>query len=405
MFSSIAEQFDQPTNRLYRLRDELVRNHIRMTDLVSGNVNTQGIIFPKGLFQKALAAGARASRTYHPDPLGQPAAREAISRLYAKEGFKVPPEQLVLTPGTSISYWYAFKLLANSGDEILCPSPSYPLFDSIAALSGIALTHYRLHERARWEIDFESLEAAITARTRAIIFISPHNPTGAVATPEEIKRLSSIASAKNLAIISDEVFSPFLFFERELLPRPAQTTAPLVITLNGLSKMLALPGLKIGWMSVTGEPFLVKSSLKTLEMVSDTFLPVNEAAQLAVPPILAGSGAFQKSYVKEIKKRMRCAVDLLGHQMKISFVKPEGGFFLTLRLADKDHDEEEMALRLLKNHRVLVHPGYFYDMEGRHLVFSFVSRPATLRKSLRALIGLIRSDRKAEGRSGYGLNG
>ena len=411
MFSAIADQFDLPTNRLYRLRDELARKQIRMTDLVSGNVNSQGILFPMELFQKALAAGVRAGRVYCPDPLGQPTAREAISRIYAKEGFKVPSEQLLLTPGTSISHWYAFKLLANPGEEILCPTPSYPLFDSIAALSGVALTHYPLREGTRWEIDFESLEAAITPRTKAIILISPHNPTGAVATAEEVQRLGEIASRRHLAIISDEVFSSFVFrtsprqgvsrgpaslsndtgsrlttCRDDGYYRPATSSAPLVITMNGLSKMLALPGMKIGWMTVTGEPSLVKKSLKTLEMISDTFLPVNEAAQFALPHILKSGAVFQKSYKATIQDRMATAVKTLEGQSGISLVKPEGGFFLTLRLNGSCADEEEDAWRLLQKHRILVHPGYFYDMEGQHLVLSFVSRPELLRRAVSKIL-------------------
>src|SRR5262249_33999660 len=160
-------------------------------------------------------------------------------------------------------------------DEILVPSPCYPLFDSIAKLSGIQLHPYHLRERSRWEIDFEHLESAITSRTRAIILISPHNPTGAVASEEEVQKLADLATRRNLALIADEVFSPFLFGLKGLpsnrgqppvrgLPRPAAQKAPLVLTLNGISKMLALPGVKIGWMAVTGEPTLVAKTMRAL---------------------------------------------------------------------------------------------------------------------------------------------
>ncbi len=388
MLSSTTQQFDVSTNRLYVLRDQLVKQGERMTDLVSGNVNAQGIHFPQGILLRALARGLKQSKTYRPDPLGQASARTAISRYYGGEGLDIPSEQLLLTPGTSISYWYAFKILANPGDEILCPAPSYPLFDSIAVLCGTKRVSYRLREADRWEIDFKHLESVITPRTKAIVLISPHNPTGAVTSEEEIGHLAAIASRKTLPIIADEVFSPFLF-KLKRLPRPAATAAPLVITLNGFSKMLALPGLKIGWMAVTGDPALVQKSMKALDMISDTFLPVNEAAQFAVPALLRHSGAFQASYVSEIRKRMECAAILLRDQKKISFVEPEGGFFLTLRLEGKGVDEDEIALRLLQKNRILLHPGYFYDMERRHLVLSFVSRTTIMRKALNAVIGQI----------------
>ena len=381
MLSSIAQDFDAPTNRLYALKDLFLKEKRSFIDLVSGNVNIQGIRFPSSILSKALAGGLKQAAYYRPDPLGQKVARDAISRYYSKEMLKIPSDQIILTPGTSISYWYAFKVFANEGDEILCPTPSYPLFDSIAQLCGVKLVPYRLEEKARWEINFEHLESAITTRTKAIVLISPHNPTGAIATTEEIKQLCEIARRKNLAIISDEVFSPFLFGQKAL-PRPAHTTAPLVITLNGFSKMLALPGLKIGWMAITGDPALVKKTVRALDMISDTFLPVNEASQFAVPALLRQSAAFRSSYASKIRTNMELATTLLKEQNTvpgISFIQPEGGFFLTLKV---DQDEDELVLKLLKEHHVLVHPGYFYDMDAQHLVMSFVNKPTILRKAL-----------------------
>jgi len=385
MFSSITQQFDVPSNRLYRLRDGLLRKKRRIVDLVSGNVNTQGIVFPQEILAQAMRKGVEESRVYRPDPLGQLSSRKAISRYYAAEGLAVPPGQLILTPGTSISYWYAFKLLADPGDDILCPTPSYPLFDTIAALSGIQVNHYKLKETTRWEIDFDQLRSVIGPRTKAIVLISPHNPTGSVATADEVKALAKLAEARGLAIIADEVFSPFLY-GMERLPRPTETSAPLVITLNGLSKMLALPGIKIGWMAVTGDPALVGKSIKSLEMISDAFLPVNEAAQFSVSGLLRHSAPFLKRYASEMQSRLQVALEILQGHKGISLIPPEGGFFLALRLEKAGADEEEIACRLLQKHGILVHPGYFYDMEGQHLVFSFVSRPAVLRMALQCLL-------------------
>jgi len=380
VLSSIAQHFDQPANRLYLLKDQLLKRGDRIVDLVSGNVNDQGIHFPPKIYAAAMASATHASRHYRPDPLGQKPARVAISGYYAREGVKISPDHIILTPGTSISYWYAFKVLADLGDEILCPTPSYPLFDSIARLADVKLVSYRLREALRWEIDFDHLKSAMTPRTKAIVLISPHNPTGGVASAEEIRQLAEIAARKGVAIISDEVFSPFLFQSRRL-PRPAETAAPLVLTLNGFSKMLALPGLKIGWMAVTGDPSLVKKTMRALDMISDTFLPVNEAAQFSVPTLLQKSRGFQALFSLEINRRMKQACDLLKEKDDVSFIQPEGGFFMTLRIHGK-MDEEEIACQLLQKHRILVHPGYFYDMEGHHLVFSFVIKPSVLSKSL-----------------------
>jgi len=178
-------------------------------DLVRGNVNEHGIVYPPEILREILARAGDRARVYRPDSLGQWPAREAIAQYYGS--LRVPPEQILITPGTSVSYWYCFKLLAERGDEMLCPQPSYPLFDYIARLAGVEMTHYRLVESRQWAIDLDYLENQITVRTRAIILISPHNPTGMVADEEQLRGLAEIAARHSLPIISDEVFGEFLF--------------------------------------------------------------------------------------------------------------------------------------------------------------------------------------------------
>src|SRR5580765_473012 len=295
-FSSVAESLAAAKNPLYLLRDELSHGGSKVIDLVRGNVNEHGIVFPPDLLNSILHDAAESARVYRPDSFGQLPAREAISRYYNE---RIPSNQIVITPGTSVSYWYCFKLLAEAGDEILTPQPSYPLFDYIAKLCGIHLRHYRLREERNWAIDLNHLEDQITTKTRAIVLISPHNPTGMVAGDSDLRALADIATRHSLPIISDEVFSEFLF-GMDLLPRPASTSAPLVFTLNGVSKMFALPGIKIGWIGLSGDPELVAKSLSALELISDTFLPVNEIAQFAVPKIFEQGRGFLAGYRKWI---------------------------------------------------------------------------------------------------------
>src|SRR5437762_8878233 len=292
-FSDFASNLGGPKNPLYALHERLKTEGHPIVDLVRGNVNEHGIVYPPEILQEILARASHRARVYRPDSLGQWPAREAIAQYYGS--LRVPPEQILITPGTSVSYWYCFKLLAERGDEMLCPQPSYPLFDYIARLAGVEMTHYRLVESRQWAIDLDYLENQITVRTRAIILISPHNPTGMVADEEQLRGLAEIATRHSLPIISDEVFGEFLF-GRDAFPRIAATDAPLVFTLNGLSKMFALPGTKIGWMAVTGDETLVKKSVAALELISDTFLPVNEIAQFSVQGILQQGQEFLRSY-------------------------------------------------------------------------------------------------------------
>jgi len=255
--------------------------------------------------------------------------------------------------------------LAEPGDEMLCPQPSYPLFDYIARLAGVEMMHYRLVESRQWAIDLDYLENQITGQTRAIILISPHNPTGMVADEEQLRGLAEIATRHSLPIISDEVFGEFLFGQ-DAFPRIGTTDAPLVFTLNGFSKMFALPGMKIGWMALTGDPDLVRKSMAALDLISDTFLPVNEIGQFAVPEVFSRG----QDFIARLKKWIsECRAAALASLEGISLVPPQGGFYLTIPIS---HDEERAAAGLLERNRILVHPGYFYDISPDHLVMTFI---------------------------------
>jgi aspartate/methionine/tyrosine aminotransferase len=377
MFSDIALKLHGESNGLYRLRGELQAQGHEISDLVSGNINESGYIFPQNLIEEIMARASRECRVYRPDSFGQRPAREAVSEFYSRSGIAVDPADILITPGSSLAYWYCFRLLADAGDEILCPRPSYPLFDYIALLAGVKLTSYRMLEERGWAIDLDYLEANITTRTRAIALISPHNPTGYVASAEEIAGLADIARRHNLPIISDEVFSEFLVEPGEL-PRPAASGAPLVFTLNGFSKMLAMPGMKFGWMAVTGDADKVWQAMNALELISDTFLPVNEIVQAAAPEFFQLGNAVRFEFSMRIRAAWRLTEKHLSEAPAIGYEKPRGGFYVVLNPGSGSFDEEEAARRILMENHILVHPGYFYDMDPHHLVLCFVQKPEVI---------------------------
>jgi alanine-synthesizing transaminase len=375
IFSKLAHELTATTNRLYSLNHSLKAQGKQVVDLVSGNLSSYGTLYPADALQEILSGALQEARIYRPDSFGQKVAREAIAQSYKAmdETLDLRSEQILLTPGTSMSYWYCFKMLAEEGDEILCPRPSYPLFDYIAKISGVKLAYYDLIESQDWQIDLHNLEKQINPRTRAIVLISPHNPTGSVINEEQIEKLGELLMRHELPVISDEVFSEFLFEREQLaqkhLPRIASSKAPLVFTLNGLSKNYALPGIKIGWIIVTGRKMLVQNSLRTLEMISDTFLPVNEIAQFAAAEIIKRGASFINEQIKFVSE---CREKALASLADLSFVRPQGGFYITLPVRG---DEEEIAFELLEKEQILVHPGYFYEMDGNHLVMSFIYDP------------------------------
>jgi aspartate/methionine/tyrosine aminotransferase len=237
------------------------------------------------------------------------------------------------------------------------------------------LIPYRLEEAGGWRIDLEHLEACISTRTRALVLISPHNPTGHVSSHPELQALAEIAARHNLAIISDEVFSEFLM-DPEPLPRAASAEAPLVITLNGFSKMFALPGLKFGWMAITGSRDKVAQALRALELISDTFLPVNEIVQASAPEIFVHGRSVAEEFAGRIRKCWEIARRYLISCRNWSYTPPGGGFYLTLRL--RDIEEEKAAETILREKGALIHPGYFYDMDPDHMVLCFVQKHETI---------------------------
>lgn len=361
MLSRLAAELSGTPNRLYDAVGRLRADGVDLVDLVRGSVHEAGVFFPQPLLEDILREAAAAARRYEPDPLGQAVAREAIAETAGST-----PERVLLTPGTSVSYWYAFMLLAEPGDEILCPQPSYPLFDYIARLAGVKLSSYPLDEAAGWRIDPGELGRRITERTRAIVLISPHNPTGMVADGPTVEGLADLARAHDLAIVADEVFRPFTYGTEPA--RAADSNAPLVFSLSGFSKMYALPGMKVGWIAVSGDGALVGKAMSALEMISDTFLPVNEVAQFSIPRVLREGAGFLEAYRRTVALLRQNALEALGES---AGVPPMGGFYMVVPLPE-GADEEDVAIALAEEDHVLVHPGYFYDIDGRHLAFSFV---------------------------------
>ncbi|WP_423226786.1 pyridoxal phosphate-dependent aminotransferase [Candidatus Amarolinea aalborgensis] len=402
LFSGLVAQFSGAANALTQAQARVRASNRPLIDLINGNPTQHGLQFPAVILQTALQQAQAAAALYHPHPKGQAVARAAISAYYAAQGARFDPEQILLTPGTSQSYWYLFQLLADPGQEILTPQPSYPLFDYIAALCRVTLTPYPLARTSTgWAVDTAALAAAVTPRTRAIVLISPHNPTGHVASAAEVEALVALAQAHRLPIIADEVFCEFIFGAGqhhrparlsdsaetsassvepliEASPKSANHAAPLVFTLNGFSKMLALPGVKLGWIAVSGEPALVATAVAALETIADTFLATHEMIQWAAPALLAQGQAFLASYRQQIAARAALAHELLAGANRFRVTPAAGGFYLTLDVSELTRNDEHLALDLLLETGILTHPGWYYDMPMPSLVLSFLSEPDRL---------------------------
>jgi len=356
--------WDLPRNPLSTLLDARHRAGTPVLDLTESNPTRAGFTYPAEQILAALADPR--ALLYHPSPRGLLSAREAISNYYSQRGREVPPSNILLTASTSEAYAYLFKLLADPGDEILTPRPSYPLFEFLAALESVKTRQYPLRYDGAWHIDFDALERAVTPRTRAIVVVNPNNPTGSFLQPAEFDRLQALASNRGIAILLDEVFLDYGFAPT---PVPSPPKA-LTFSMSGLSKIAGLPQLKLGWIVADGPGH--PEALDRLELIADTYLSVATPVQLALPTLLSLSTALRD----QIRKRTSANLAWLrsitaGSEFQALHV--EGGWYATLQVP-RTRSEEEWALMLLRERDVLVQPGFFFDFESEaYLVLSLLT--------------------------------
>ena len=242
--------WDLRPNRLTRLLEERRRAGAPILDLTESNPTHAGIRYPPEI---AHAFDDPRVLVYDPAPAGAPAVREAVSRYYAARGYAVPPERILLTASTSEAYAYLFKLLADPGDHVLVPRPSYPLFS--ASMENVEARQYPLVYHGRWSVDLDALAAAITPRTRAVIVVNPNNPTGSFLKRAEVAALAELCAAQGIAIVSDEVFADYAFApDPERAAWLAAVDRCLTFSMSGLSKAAGLPQMKLGWILAAGPP-------------------------------------------------------------------------------------------------------------------------------------------------------
>jgi alanine-synthesizing transaminase len=343
----------------------------RVLDLTDSNPTRAGFDYPASL---ANALSGPATLAYDPHPLGLENARNAVATDYARRGVNVSPERIVMTTSTSESYAMLFKLLCDPRDEVLVPRPSYPLFEHLTALEGVRAVPYPLVYDGLWHVDTAALEKALSPRTRAIVIVSPNNPTGSLLRGVDHRRLVDVCAARGMAIVSDEVFADYPIEPgADAAGSVVCERSALAFSLGGLSKTVGLPQMKLGWMAVNGPDALVADALMRLEYVSDAFLsvatPVQHAAarlfELATPVRCAIRRRVVDNYQTIVERgRLAPACDVL---------RVEGGWSMVVRVP-AIASEEQIALDLLDVERVLVHPGYFYDFPHEaFLVFSLLT--------------------------------
>jgi aspartate/methionine/tyrosine aminotransferase len=313
-----------------------------------------------------------AGLSYEPSPFGLATARKAVAVELSKAGVKVNPERVVLTASTSEAYSLLFKLLCNPADCVLVPEPSYPLFELLTQLDSVEAVAYRLEHHGVWSIDRESMKSACGPRTRAVLVVSPNNPTGSMLRRDDREWLVEYAQAGQYAIISDEVFADYPIMPRSDAASMLGESGVLTFTLGGLSKSCGLPQLKLGWIVVSGPDAVVADAMERLELICDTYLSVSTPVQVAAAELIAAGKPVRAAIKQRVQQNYHKLERLARSYPSVRLLEPEGGWSAVIEVPETV-GEEALVQRVLHEAHVIVHPGYFFDIQqGDHIVVSLL---------------------------------
>ncbi|MFH0753629.1 MAG: pyridoxal phosphate-dependent aminotransferase, partial [Candidatus Omnitrophota bacterium] len=318
--------------------NKLKAQGVSLYDLTQSNPTQAGIVYPQELILKALVNPQ--NLVYTPHPKGLLLAREAVVRYYADRGMVVSAENIVLTSSSSEAYGFLFRLLMDPNDRLLLPAPSYPLFSYLAGLNDVEVAYYHIYfDGHGWRIDFDSMEESIERGTRAIVLVSPNNPTGSCVKPEEIRRLNALCVQHKVALISDEVFIDYILDDTAVQYQSlSQNTGALSFTLGGLSKAMALPQMKLGWIVVNGPKKDVKAALDRLEVIADTYLSVNTPVQHAASVWLPERGVIVDQILTRVRANEKCLKAAVMDAGLKSFPIEGGWYGLVQLVLDEPED-------------------------------------------------------------------
>jgi alanine-synthesizing transaminase len=396
-------------NRLTEALDAARSRGATILDLTLSNPTRAGLRYDEAAILGALSSPSAID--YDPQPKGLRPAREVVAAYYRNEhGVRdFDAEKLILTTSTSEGYSYIFRLLCNPGDELLVPKPSYPLFDFLADLEDVKLVPYPLIYDHGWQMDFHSLEKAVTPRTRGVVVVHPNNPTGSYVQAHELSELNTFCGKHALSLIADEVFldyplnvgtaAPGCPVERSSTALPAARTMArrpsftanqdvLTFTLSGLSKVSALPQMKVAWIAVNGPPSETAPAMARLEVIADTYLSMNAPLQWATPALLDQRKSLQHQLLDRVRANLAELDHQLAAQNSCERLAVEGGWYAVLRVPVTKSDED-LAVELLQKKSVLVHPGHFYDFPSDgFLVLSLITPREEFAEGLQRIVGV-----------------
>jgi hypothetical protein len=357
-----------------------------LIDLTATNPTAVDLHYPERLADPLSSAFAL---KYEPQPFGLVEARRAVARDYARRGLEVPPDRIVLTASTSEAYSLLFKLLCDPcGDAVLTPVPSYPLFDHLTSLDGVQAIPYRLDYHGRWTLALDDLDRCWVDTVRAVLAVSPNNPTGSVLTPDELGALESRCAERNAALVVDEVFADYPLDADAVAARdPRRAQAPcLLFRLGGLAKSAGLPQLKLGWLAVEGPDAVVRAALERLEVICDAYLSVATPVQVAAPELIDGGEAIREQILERVRGNYCALRAAAASHPTVEVLEAEAGWSAVVRVP-ATQSEEDLVVDLIDGAGVLVHPGFFFDFPHEaFIVVSLLPEPRLFSEGVRRVL-------------------
>ena len=299
-------------------------------------------------------------------------AREAVVMQQQSRGITdVSAERVFIGNGVSELIDITLRAFLNPGDEVLLPSPDYPLWTAATVLNGGTALHYPCRPEARFLPDPEEVEAMITPRTRAIVIINPNNPTGAVYDRERLEALARMAERHRLLVMADEIYDQMVYDEAEFVPLATLVHDTLCATYSGLSKVYRACGYRVGWVSYSGESPNTQPYLNGVELLAALRLCSNVPGQWAVQTALGGIQSIQELVGPDgrLHRSRSAIVEGVGKSKYLDLVEPMGAMYAFPGIradALPDFDDHRFALDLLEQKHVLVVPGNSFNVPYRN---------------------------------------
>jgi len=354
---------------LYEIRGPLLKEAKRLEEegysvikLHSGNPPAFGINAPDEIIHDVVL-NVRLAQAYG-DSKGLFAARKAIMQQCQIKGIEdVEIEDIYVGNGVSEMIMMAMQALLNDGDEMLVPSPDYPLWTAAVSLSGGKAVHYVCDEESDWNPDLKDMESKIGPKTRGIVVINPNNPTGAVYSKETLVRIVEMAERHDLIIFTDEIYDQILYDDAEHIPLASLSKEVLFVTFNGLSKSHRIPGLRAGWMIVSGKKALAQDYItEGLDLLSNMRMCGNMVAQFTIQTALGGYQSLKAliSPGGRLYEQRKVAYDCFRSIPGITCVKPKGALYLFPKIDTKRYniiDDQRFLLDFLLEKKVLMVQG------------------------------------------------